>query len=229
MHVLVVDDEVRLATLISEYLVGAGFTTELSHDGVGALGRIRGGSIDAVVLDHMLPGISGVAVCRTLRAEQNSVPIVMLTARGSVAERVEGLEAGADDYIVKPFAMEELVARLNALLRRIEIGADDPLVLGDVVLDIGARRLWVAGNEVATSRREFAMIAALMERAGRVVGRSVLFDEVWDEEVDINSNALDVYISRVRARLAGSDRVSVVTLRGVGYRIECRAPDSEAG
>lgn len=225
MHVLVVDDEVRLAALIAEYLIGAGFSVEQSHDGVSALERIRGGAIDAVVLDHMLPGLSGVEVCRALRAEQSVVPIVMLTARGSVEERVQGLEAGADDYVVKPFAMEELVARLNALLRRVEIPADDRLVVGDVVLDLSTRRLWVAGAEVTTSRREFAMLSALMERAGRVVGRHVLFDEVWDEDVDINSNALDVYISRVRARLSGSDRVSVATLRGVGYRIDCRPTD----
>ena len=225
MHVLVVDDEVRLAALVAEYLIGAGFSVEVMHDGMSALERIRGGSLDAVVLDHMLPGLSGVAVCRTLRAERNTVPIVLLTARGSVEERVEGLEAGADDYMVKPFAMEEVVARLNALLRRVEVPVDDRLVVGDVVLDLATRRLWVAGAEVATSRREFAMLRALMERAGRVVGRHVLFDEVWEEEVDINSNALDVYVSRVRARLSGSDRVSIATLRGVGYRVDCRLAD----
>lgn len=225
MHVLVVDDEVRLASLVAEYLVGVGFSAEVSHDGVSAIGRIRGGSLDAVVLDRMLPGMSGEDVCRALRAEHNAIPILMLTARGSVNERVDGLEAGADDYLVKPFAMEELVARLNALLRRVEVVDDDRLVLGDVVLDLSTRRLWVAGTAVATSRREFAMLTALMERAGRVVGRHVLFDEVWDEEVDINSNALDVYISRVRTRLAGSERVSVATLRGVGYRIDCRPSD----
>lgn len=225
MHVLVVDDEVRLAALVAEYLIGAGFSVEVSHDGPSALERIRGGSIDAVVLDHMLPGLNGVAVCRALRAEGNTVPIVLLTARGSVEERVQGLEAGADDYIVKPFAMEELVARLNALLRRVEVAVDDRLVVGDVILDLATRRLWVAGAEVATSRREFAMLNALMERAGRVVGRHVLFDEVWDDDVDINSNALDVYISRVRARLSGSEQVSVATLRGVGYRIDCRVGD----
>ncbi|HWU31553.1 MAG TPA: response regulator transcription factor [Marmoricola sp.] len=225
MHVLVVDDEVRLAALVAEYLVSVGFSAEVSHDGLSAMERIRGGSLDAVVLDRMLPGMSGEDVCRTLRAEHNSIPILMLTARGSVSERVDGLEAGADDYMVKPFAMEELVARLNALLRRVEVLDEDRLVLGDVVLDLSTRRLWVAGVEVATSRREFAMLTALMERAGRVVGRHVLFDEVWDEEVDINSNALDVYISRVRTRLAGSDRVSVATLRGVGYRIDCRSAD----
>ncbi|MGN6162077.1 MAG: response regulator transcription factor [Marmoricola sp.] len=225
MHVLVVDDEVRLANLVAEYLIGAGFSVEVSHDGPSALDRIRGGSLDAVVLDNMLPGLSGVAICRALRAEHNGVPIVLLTARGAVEERVEGLEAGADDYIVKPFAMEELVARLNALLRRMDVATNERLVVGDVVLDLATRRLWVAGAEVTTSRREFAMLTALMERAGRVVGRHTLFDEVWDEEVDINSNALDVYISRVRARLAGSDRVSLATLRGVGYRLDCHSLD----
>lgn len=220
---LVVDDEVRLTTLVAEYLVGADFSVEVCHDGFAALERIRGGSVDAVVLDRMLPGLTGVEVCRALRAEHNDVPIVLLTARGAVDERVEGLESGADDYMVKPFALEELVARLNALLRRADVFDEDRLVVGDVVLDLSARRLWVAGTEVATSRREFAMLTSLMTRPGRVVGRHVLFDEVWDDEVDINSNALDVYISRVRARLAASERVTVATLRGVGYRIDCGA------
>lgn len=222
MHILVVDDEVRLAALMAEYLVGAGFSTEVAHDGLGALERIRGGSLDAVVLDRMLPGLSGEAICRAVRADGDGIPILMLTARGAVSERVEGLEAGADDYVVKPFAMEELVARLNALLRRVGTSTDDRLIVGDVVLDLAARRLWVAGAEVPTSRREFAMLSSLMERAGRVVSRQLLFDEVWDDESDVQSNALDVYVSRVRARLSRSVRVSVVTLRGVGYRIDCR-------
>lgn len=222
MHILVVDDEVRLAGLMAEYLIGAGFSAEVAHDGISALDRIRGGSVDAVVLDRMLPGLSGEAICRAVRADGNDVRILMLTARGTVPERVEGLEAGADDYVVKPFAMAELVARLHALLRRAEPATNDRLILGDVVLDLAARRLWVAGAEVATSRREFTMLSALMERAGRVVPRQVFFEEVWDDGADVQSNALDVYVSRLRVRLARSERVSVTTLRGVGYRIDCR-------
>jgi DNA-binding response OmpR family regulator len=221
VHVLVVDDEERLVALVRDYLDSLGATTDGCHDGLSALEAARRPYVDAIVLDLMLPGMSGVEVCRALREDGNDVPILMLTARGTVPERVAGLEAGADDYLVKPFALEELSARLNALLRRREPTTDDDrLVVGDVVADVSARRVWVAGDEVSLSRRELAMLFALMERAGRVVTRDALFQEVWADEVDINSNALDVHMSRVRSRLAGSQEVAVVTLRGVGYRME---------
>lgn len=221
VHVLVVDDEVRLVTLICDYLASLGITADGCHDGEQALEAARRPYIDAIVLDRMLPGLSGEEVCRRLREEGNDVPILMLTARGTVDERVAGLEAGADDYLVKPFALEELSARLKAVTRRREpVLPEDRVVVGDVIADVAAHRLWVAGDEVPVSRREFAMVRALMERAGRVVTRDVLFDEVWADEVDINSNALDVHMSRVRQRLAGSQSVVVTTVRGVGYRME---------
>lgn len=208
--------------MVRDYLGSLGATTDGCHDGLSALEAARRPYVDAVVLDLMIPGMSGIEVCRTLRAEGNTVPILMLTARGTVPERVSGLEAGADDYLVKPFALEELSARLNALLRRREpAGDEDRLVVGDVVADLAAHQVWVAGEEASLSRREFAMLRALMERTGRVVTRERLFDEVWHDEVDINSNALDVHMSRVRSRLACSGQVSIVTLRGVGYRMEC--------
>ena len=147
------------------------------------------------------------------------MPILMLTARGAVPERVAGLEAGADDYLVKPFALEELVARIRAIRRRRD-NTDHRLVVGDVVLDPLEQRVWVAEDEVTLSRREFAMLEALMAQAGRVVSRDRLFDEVWDGEVDIRSNAIDVHMSRLRARLEPSAKVQVKTLRGVGYRLE---------
>jgi DNA-binding response OmpR family regulator len=175
----------------------------------------------------MLPARNGVDVCRTLRAEGNDVPVLMLTARGTVPERVAGLEAGADDYLVKPFALEELAARVKALLRRREPfdADDDQLVVGDLRADLGARRIWIGDEEVTLSRREFDLLRALLERAGRAVTRDRLFDEVWADEVDINSNALDVHVSRVRARIASSRVVRIVTLRGVGYRLEA-VPES---
>jgi DNA-binding response OmpR family regulator len=178
--------------------------------------------VDVVVLDLMLPVRNGIEVCRTLRAEGNDVPVLMLTARGAVPERVAGFEAGADDYLVKPFALEELAARVKALLRRRQPlqPEDDQLILGDLRADVGARRVWVGPEEVALSRREFDLLRALLERAGRAVTRDRLFDEVWADEVDINSNALDVHVSRVRARIAAAQSVRIVTLRGVGYRLE---------
>ncbi len=219
MHVVVVDDERRMVELVTSYLQELDIRTTSCHDGSEALVAARGDDVDAMVLDLMLPGLSGLDVCRRLRKEGNDVPILMLTARGAVPERVAGLEAGADDYLVKPFALEELVARLRAIGRRRE-STEHRLVVGDVVLDPLEQRVWVADVELPLSRREFAMLQTLMESAGRVVSRQKLFDEVWDGEVDIRSNAIDVHMSRLRGRLEGSTTTRVTTLRGVGYRLD---------
>jgi DNA-binding response OmpR family regulator len=218
MHVLVVDDEPRMVELVSTYLGEHDLRVTGAPDGPGGLAAARRPDVDAVVLDLMLPGMSGIDVCKQLRSEGNDVPIVMLTARGAVSERVAGLEAGADDYLVKPFALEELLARLRAIGRR--RGPDDGLVVGDVVLDEGARRVWVAGEEVSLSRREFDMLLSLMASRGRVVTRARLYDDVWNDEVDTSSNVIDVHMSRVRRALSGSASVTVHTLRGVGYRLD---------
>jgi DNA-binding response OmpR family regulator len=222
VHVVVVDDEKRLVELVTGYLDDLGVATTSCHDGPAGLAAARGSDVDAVVLDLMLPGMSGLDVCRTLRGEGNEVPILMLTARGAVPERVAGLEAGADDYLVKPFALEELFARVKAIRRRRDT-VDHRLVVGDVVLDALERRVWFAEQEVTLARREFAMLQCLMEHAGRVVTRAQLFDDVWDDEVDIRSNSIDVHMSRLRARLAETS-VHVTTLRGTGYRLELAAP-----
>ncbi len=224
---VVVDDERRMVELVTRYLEELGMTTTGCFDGKQALVAARGEDVDAVVLDLMLPGVSGLDVCRRLRKEGNDVPILMLTARGAVPERVAGLDAGADDYLVKPFALEELAARLAAIRRRRE-NVDHRLTVGDVVLDPLERRVWVGDNEVTLSRREFSVLLALMENAGRVVSRDALFDRVWDGEVDIKSNAIDVHMSRLRSRLESSERVQVTTLRGVGYRLETVPPPGPA-
>jgi DNA-binding response OmpR family regulator len=208
-----------MVELITGYLTENGAQVTGAHDGASALFAARQADVDAVVLDLMLPGRSGTEVCQQLRREGNDVPILMLTARGAVAERVAGLEAGADDYLVKPFALEELYARLRAIRRRRD-PEDTRLVVGDVVMDEGDRRVWIAEVEVVLSRREFDMLRSLMTSRGRVVSRARLYDDVWDFEVDISSNAMDVHMSRLRHALAASDRVSIRTLRGVGYRLE---------
>jgi DNA-binding response OmpR family regulator len=223
VHVVVVDDERRMVELVTSYLEELGFRTTGCHDGHEALVAARGPDVDAMVLDLMIPGVAGIDVCRRLRREGNDVPIVMLTARGAVAERVAGLRAGADDYLVKPFALEELVARIQAVARRRD-NTEHRLAVGDVVLDPLEQRAWVADVEVTLSRREFAMLTALLENAGHVVSRQRLFDQVWDGEVDIRSNSIDVHMSRLRARLEGSATVRVTTLRGVGYRLETVDP-----
>ena len=219
MHVVVVDDEKRLVELVSSYLNDQGVRTTGRHDGLSGLDAARGDDVDVVVLDLMLPGMDGIEVCRVLRREGNDVPVLMLTARGAVSERVAGLEAGADDYLVKPFALEELYARVKAVGRRRE-STDHRFMAGDVVLDPLEQRVWVGGEQVSLSRREFAMLHALIAEAGRVVSRGRLYDEVWDDDVDIRSNALDVHMSRLRQRLEPSASVSITTLRGVGYRLD---------
>jgi DNA-binding response OmpR family regulator len=219
MHVVVVDDEPRMVELITSYLTENDVQVTGAHDGTSALFAARQADVDAVVLDLMLPGMSGTEVCQQLRREGNDVPILMLTARGTVAERVAGLEAGADDYLVKPFALEELHARLRAIGRRRD-PEDTRVTVGDVVMDEGDRRVWVHEEEVNLSRREFDMLHSLMSARGRVVSRDRLYDDVWDFEVDISSNAMDVHMSRLRRALAGSDQVTIRTLRGVGYRLE---------
>ena len=209
-----------MVELVTRYLEEVGMRTTGCHDGHEALLAARDEDVDAMVLDLMIPGVSGLEVCRRLRREGNDVPILMLTARGAVPERVAGLEAGADDYLVKPFALEELAARLHAIARRREPPAEHRLVAGDVVLDPLEMRVWVADVEVPLARRELAMLTALMENAGRVVSRDRLFDAVWDGEVDIRSNSIEVHMSRLRARLEGSTTTKIVTLRGIGYRLE---------
>jgi two-component system, OmpR family, response regulator len=222
MQVVVVDDDERMVELVSRYLEEHGHTAVRCFDGRTALTSARDASADVVVLDRMLPGLDGVEVCRTLRREGNDVPVLMLTARGAVRERVTGLESGADDYLVKPFALEELHARLRAIRRR-RTDPEATLVVGDVTLDPLAQRVSISGEEVVLTRREFAMLRSLMQNAGKVVSRDKLFDAVWSDEVDIASNSLDVHILRLRHRLEGSF-VRITTMRGSGYRLDCREP-----
>ncbi len=227
VHVVVVDDEVRMVELVTSYLREAGFEATGCHDGPSALEAGRSADADVMVLDLMLPGMSGLEVCRTLRAEGNDLPVLMLTARGAVPERVAGFEAGADDYVVKPFALEELVARVRAIGRRREAAyGDRRLAVGDLVLDPDEQRVWIGGRETTFSRREFTMLAELMRVPGHVVSRQRLFDAMWDGEVDIRSNAIEVHMSRLRNRLEASVDVVVTTLRGSGYRIETRTPEA---
>ncbi|MEW2301418.1 response regulator transcription factor [Streptomyces sp. NPDC006655] len=220
MHYLVVDDETRLTDLVVRYLTESGHTAEGRYDGPSGLAAARDHRVDAVVLDVMLPGTDGIEVCRTLRADGVDVPVILLTARGAIDERVAGLDAGADDYLVKPFAMEELLARLRAISRRRPDGSGR-LRVGDLVLDPEQQRAWRADTELDLARREFDVLRVLMENAGRVVTRLQLLGEVWDGETDLRSNAIDVHVSKVRAKVDRAfDRTTITTLRGRGYRLE---------
>ena len=219
VHVVIADDEVRLVELITRYLEEVGFTTTGCYNGLEALTAAYDAQTDLMVLDVMMPGMSGLEVTRTLRRQGVEVPILLLTARGAVAERVAGLEAGADDYLVKPFAMEELVARLNVIGRRIE-QSGARISLGNLVLDPSELRVWVGEDELEMPRRQFTMLEELMRNPGRVLSRQHLFDAVWEGEVDIRSNALEVHMSRLRARLGHAEGVVITTVRGRGYRLE---------
>jgi DNA-binding response OmpR family regulator len=220
MRVLVVEDERRLAGLLARGLGEAGHDVDVRHTGPDGLLTATTGRYDAVVLDVMLPGLDGVAVCRRLRAAGHRVPVLMLTARGEVPDRVAGLDAGADDYLTKPFSFDELLARLRALHRRTTDAAAAVLQAGDLTLDPARRRVTRGGTEVEVSAREFDILALLMSRAGECVTRYQILDEVWDGETDLRSNVIDVYIATLRGKVDKPfGRHTIETLRGAGYRL----------
>ncbi|MEV4138455.1 response regulator transcription factor [Dactylosporangium sp. NPDC049742] len=220
MRVLVVEDERRLAQLLARGLTEAGHDTETRFTGPDGLLAAAGGHFDAVVLDVMLPGLDGVTVCQRLRQAGHRVPVLMLTARGEVPDRVAGLDAGADDYLTKPFSFDELLARLRALHRRSADAASATLTAGDLTLDPATRRVARGGTEIDVSAREFDILALLMARAGQCVTRYQILDEVWDGETDLRSNVIDVYIATLRGKVDKPfGRHAIETLRGAGYRL----------
>lgn len=222
MRVLVAEDDVRLADVLEESLAEAGWQVEVVHDGRSAYQRLLSDSgLDVALLDWMLPGIDGVTVARRLRDLGIALPIMMLTARGDVRDRVSGLDAGADDYLPKPFDLDELLARLRALYRRGSVVGEAPVRLGDLVVDPVARRVTRGGAEIVLSAREFDILHLLVSHAGRVVTRLTILDEVWDGETDLRSNVIDVHLAAIRAKIDkpfGTE--TITTLRGVGYRVD---------
>ncbi|GAA2381454.1 response regulator transcription factor [Dactylosporangium salmoneum] len=220
MKVLVVEDERRLAGLLARGLTEAGHDTDVQHTGPDGLLAAATGRYDAVVLDVMLPGLDGLTVCQRLRTAGHRVPVLMLTARGEVPDRVTGLDAGADDYLTKPFSFDELLARLRALHRRTTDTPTAVLRAGDLTLDPATRRVARGEAEVEVSAREFDILALLMARAGQCVTRYQILDEVWDGETDLRSNVIDVYIASLRGKVDKPfGRHAIETLRGAGYRL----------
>ena len=222
MRVLVAEDEPRLAALLDQSLTEAGWQVEVVGDGRAAYSAALGeAAYDVLLLDWMLPGLEGVTVCRRLREAGVRTPVLMLTARTTVPDRVAGLEAGADDYLVKPFDLDELIARLRALHRRAAGDDEQPLRVGDLVLDPASRRTTRGEVEIELSAREFDILRLLMERAGRLVTRFTILDEVWDGETDLRSNVIDVHVAGLRAKIDRPFGTSTITtLRGAGYRID---------
>jgi two-component system, OmpR family, response regulator len=223
MKVLVAEDDERLASLLQQALGEAGWDVETVGDGRSAYGRALPGGIpyDVLLLDRMLPGLDGTTVCRRLRELGVSTPVLMLTARSAVRDRIEGLDAGADDYLPKPFDVDELLARLRALRRRAYGEPAGVVEVGGLVVDPAARRVTRNGSVIELSAREFDILHLLVSRAGSVVTRFTILDEVWDGETDLRSNVIDVHLAAIRAKI---DRPfgtqTITTLRGAGYRVE---------
>lgn len=217
-HILAVDDDPRITDLLRRVLAYEGYSVATAATGTEALNRTLERPPDLVILDIMMPGPNGLEVARRLRAAGDTVPILMLTARDAVADRVKGLETGADDYLVKPFAPEELVARVKALLRRSQEERQEVLRYADVELDMGTRLAHRGSREIELSPTEFELLALLMRRPRQVLTRDIILDRVWGFDFEGSSNVLEVYIGYLRAKLeaAGEPRL-IHTVRGVGY------------
>ena len=220
MRVLIVEDEVKMAGLIRRGLREDGMAADVAVKGEDALWMAGATDYDAIVLDVMLPGLDGFEVCRRMRADGVRAPVLMLTARDAVGDRVRGLDTGADDYLVKPFSFAELAARLRALVRRGPLERPPVLEAGDLRLDPAARRVSRGDVEVALSAREFALLETLMRHAGQVLDRLQLLDHVWDGEYENRSNVIDVYVRYLREKVDRPFGVeSIETVRGAGYRL----------
>lgn len=222
MRILIVEDDADTRAFVAQGLGQAGHQVAVSADGRDGLFQATGGGFDAIVVDRMLPGLDGLALVRALRAAGDATPVLMLTAVGGIADRVEGLEGGADDYLVKPFAFSELAARLNALARRPAPRGDDAHLLrvGDIVLDLHRRTVERAGRRVTLQPREFALLAELMRNPRRVMTRTMLLERVWDFDFDPKTNIVETHLSRLRSKLnAGFEVDAIETVRGAGYMI----------
>jgi len=221
VRVLVVEDEVRLARALQKGLRAEGFAVDLVHDGLSGLDSAREGSYDAVVLDIMLPGLSGYEVVRTLRREQNWVPVLLLSAKDGEYDQADGLDVGADDYLTKPFSYVVLVARLRALLRRGAPERPAVLTVGDLLLDPSARQVSRGGKSIVLTAREFSLLEYLMRHPGEVISRLDLLDHVWESYGASEANVVEVYIGYLRRKIdTPFDRHAVTTVRGAGYRLD---------
>ena len=223
MKILVVDDERAVRESLRRALELEGYEIELAADGQEALQLLEtngDAQPDAVILDVLMPGVDGLDVCRRLRRSGNRVPVLVLTARDEIENRVAGLDAGADDYVTKPFALEELLARVRALLRRVSPGDDELLRFGDLELDPGTREVRRGGDPIELTRTEFALLELFMTNPRQVLTRSIIFERVWGYDFGFASNSLDVYIGYLRRKTeAGGKPRLIQTVRGVGYAL----------
>jgi DNA-binding response OmpR family regulator len=223
MKILLVEDEARLATAVRRVLDDEGYATDWAADGADGLHRAENGEYDVILLDVMLPSYDGYEIARRLRNDGSTVPILMLTARDGIQDRVRGLDAGADDYLVKPFALAELLARVRALGRRAKMGSatESPvLTVADLELDLRSREARRGTRRIELTAREFALLETLMRHPGQVMSRSQLLDSVWSYDAVTESNVVDIYIHYLRNKIdKGFDRKLIRTVRGMGYAI----------
>ena len=220
MRILIVEDEVKLAALLRRGLTEEAHAADVAATGEDALWMARSTAYDAIVLDLMLPGVNGIEVCRRLRADGVWSPVLMLTARDGLEERIDGLDAGADDYLTKPFAFAELLARLRALARRAAPERPAVLAVGGLRLDPATRQVWRDDSEVELSPKEFALLETFMRRPGQVLSRFDLLEHAWDYDYENRSNVVDVYVRYLREKIDRPfGRQSLETVRGAGYRL----------
>jgi two-component system OmpR family response regulator len=224
VRILVIEDDKDVASFIKSGLAQAGCNVDHAANGRDGLFLATTESYDALVVDRMLPGVDGLTVIRTLRASANTTPVLILSALGEVDDRVKGLKAGGDDYLVKPFAFSELLARLEALARRARSGAETQsttLKVADLEMDLLRREVRRAGKPIDLQPREFQLLEFLLRNAGQVVTRTMLLEGVWDYHFDPQTNVIDVHISRLRSKIdKGFDRPLLHTVRGAGYRLD---------
>jgi DNA-binding response OmpR family regulator len=221
MRVLVVEDEVDVARILRRGLMEQAYAVDVVGDGEAALEAASLNTYDAIILDLLIPGPDGLEVCRRLRASGSHVPILMLTARDSVEEKIAGLDQGADDYLGKPFQFGELLARLRALLRRGSVVAPDVLHVGQMEIDTGSHRVSIAGTQLSLTTKEYSVLEFLARNAGRIVTREEIADHVWGQDYDPFSNLIEVYINRLRRHIEKASAAKFIqTVRGSGYMIE---------
>ncbi|MFI6849332.1 response regulator transcription factor [Kitasatospora sp. NBC_00085] len=225
-RVLVVDDDAAIRRTLERGLRLSGFSVSLAEDGEAALAVLAAAAPDVLVLDVSMPGLSGAEVCRTLRTRGDDIPVLMLSALDEPADRVAGLQAGADDYLVKPFALEELVLRLRALLRRRPPQPDERVVAGPLVIDPATRQARLNGEELRLTRREFELLTQLARNAGLVLSREVLLERVWGYDFDVRSDAVDTFVSYLRRKIEAGGRPRLLhTVRGVGFVLRISGGD----
>ncbi len=218
MRILIVEDEKKIADFIKRGLKEEGYAVDLAHDGENGLFLAKTNNYDLILLDLMLPKLDGITLCRKLREAKISTPLIMLTAKDAVREKVIGLDAGADDYLTKPFAFEELLARIRAILRKKGASEATKLEVGDLSLDLHTHKVARAGKEIELTAKEYALLEYLMRNSGSIVTRTMISEHVWDIDFDTFTNVIDVYINYLRNKIdTGHSKKLIQTVRGRGY------------